>query len=385
MLRKHVRVAACLAVLCLAGCASVFPTIGPTRRQIEHADRNPNPAEIEIIDINDALTRALLAQRTQRLFSETLANPGITTRTIGPGDVLEVSIWEAAPPTLFTPPPVLVGTLPTSHAVTLPEQPVDSDGYIVVPFAGHIMASGKTLFQIQDEITEKLAKKANQPEVLVRLTRNLSADATVIGEVASNLRVPLLPGNERLLDVLTAAGGVKQPINKTTIQITRANNVYTMPLDTIIRDPRQNVPLLPGDIVTALFQPYSFTALGATGGVGEVNFEAQGITLAQALARSGGLIDSRSNAKGVFVFRLEPKDAFQWPHQPIFLTAQNMVPTVFQIDMTDPQSLFLIQDFWVENHDILYVSNAPINEIQKFLNVLFSLAYPIFQAQQSGL
>ena len=59
--------------------------------------------------------------------------------------------------------------------------------------------------------------------------------------------------------------------------------------------------LQPGDVVTALFQPYSFTALGATGRVDEINFETQGITLAQALARANGLIDQRSNAKGVFV------------------------------------------------------------------------------------
>jgi polysaccharide export outer membrane protein len=164
--------------------------------------------------------------------------------------------------------------------------------------------------------------------------------------------------------------------------VTRASNVYSLPLETIIRDPRQNVALMPGDVVTALFQPYSFTALGATGRVDEINFETQGITLAQALARANGLIDQRSNAKGVFVFRLEPQNALPWPHPPTYTTAQKMVPTVFRIDMTDPQSLFLIQDFWIENRDILYVSNAPINEIQKFLNVLFSIAYPIFQANQ---
>jgi polysaccharide biosynthesis/export protein len=106
--------------------------------------------------------------------------------------------------------------------------------------------------------------------------------------------------------------------------------------------------------------------------------------LAQALARSGGLIDSRSNAKGVFIFRLEAENAMAWPLQPVYTTAQGKVPVVFRIDMTDPRSLFLIQDFWMENRDILYVSNAPINEVQKFLNLLFSVAFPIFQAESAG-
>jgi polysaccharide export outer membrane protein len=66
-----------------------------------------------------------------------------------------------------------------------------------------------------------------------------------------------------------------------------------MPLIEIIRDPRQNIHLRSGDVVTALFQSNSFTALGASGRNEEIDFEAQGITLAQALGRIGGLQDMR--------------------------------------------------------------------------------------------
>jgi polysaccharide export outer membrane protein len=38
----------------------------------------------------------------------------------------------------------------------------------------------------------------------------------------------------------------------------------------------------------------------------------------------------------------------------------------------------------MENKDILYVSNAPITEIQKALNVLFSVAYPVLAVKQVG-
>jgi len=158
--------------------------------------------------------------------------------------------------------------------------------------------------------------------------------------------------------------------------------VYSLPLETIIRDPKQNVPLLPGDVVTALFQPYSFTALGATAKDEEVNFETQGITLAQALARSGGLLDARSNPRGVFIFRFEPKSALNWPRQPVQTTPEDTVPVVFRIDLSDPNSFFLMQSFPMENRDILYVSNAPITEIQKVLNVIFSVAYPILAIKQ---
>jgi polysaccharide biosynthesis/export protein len=378
---------AAFSVVLLSGCAWFLPGIGPSRHAIENNKPPPNAAAIQIINIDDAVTRQLLAQRELRLFSETLGNKRIASRTVGPGDMLEISIWEAAPATLFGISPVSGSSalIATSHATTLPEQPVDDEGCILVPFAGHIPAAGKTLTSIEEEIVSRLKGKANQPEVLVRMTHNLSSNATVVGEVNASTRVALVPGNERLLDALAAAAGVRQPVNKMTIQVTRADNVYSLPLETIIRDPRQNVPLQPGDVVTALFQPYSFTALGATGKNEEVNFETQGITLAQALARSGGLIDARSNARGVFVFRFEPKTALAWPHQPIMTTAEGMVPVAFRIDLSDPASFFAIQSFPIENRDILYVSNAPITEIQKFLNVLFSVAYPTLALKQVGL
>jgi hypothetical protein len=96
------------------------------------------------------------------------------------------------------------------------------------------------------------------------VVQNSSSKVTVVGEVANSLRMPLTPSGERLLDALAAAGGVRQPINKMTLQVTRGSDFYSMPLDLVIRDPKQNVPLRAGDVVTAIFQPLSYTALGST-------------------------------------------------------------------------------------------------------------------------
>ncbi|HTY49546.1 MAG TPA: polysaccharide biosynthesis/export family protein [Steroidobacteraceae bacterium] len=349
------------------------------------------------MDVDDAITRRLLALRTQRLFSETLQTSPALSRVVGPGDVLEVTIWEASPPTLFgasalqpaeigtaVGTPVDTGTIPTSQATTLPDQMIDDQGYIMVPFAGRVLAAGKTLEEIEADIVKRLTGKANQPQVLVRRTQNLSSNATIVGEVTTSRRVPLLPGSGRLLDAIADAGGVKDPVSKTTIQVTRGGRVYSLPLETIIEDPRQNVTLMPGDVITALFQPYSFMALGASGKTDEINFETQGISLAQALARSGGLIDQRSNAKGAFIFRFEPKDALDWPRQPVKTTPDGLVPVVYRFDLTDPSSFFVMQSFPIENRDVLYVANAPADELQKFLNLIFTVAYPILTAKQTG-
>jgi polysaccharide export outer membrane protein len=161
-----------------------------------------------------------------------------------------------------------------------------------------------------------------------------------------------------------------------TVQVTRGSEFHALPLGQVIRDPRQNIPLRSGDVVTALFQPLSFTALGATGRNEEINFETQGITLAQGLARAGGLLDTRSNPEGVFIFRFEPADALVWPRQPAVTTPEGMVPVVYRVDLRNPNSFFVMQNFAVQNKDVLYVSNAPAAELQKFLNIIVSVLYP---------
>jgi polysaccharide biosynthesis/export protein len=370
-----------LSALALVGCASYFPSIGPSGHVIEHPSERSLPA-IPVVDVNEEVTRRLVAQRSKLLFSEVMSNRPDRLQRIGLGDYLTITIWEAAPATLFGSVQSDPRGFPApAPATNLPEQPVDGEGYITVPFAGRVPAAGRTLPDISAEIKSRLIGKANQPEVLVLLARNLSSTVTVVGEVTASTRVPLTSANERLLDALALAAGVRQPINKTTIQITRGEAVYSLPLETIIQDPRQNIRLQAGDVVTAMFQPLSFTALGATGKNEEVSFETQGISLAQALARSGGLIDQRSNPRGVFVFRLEPKNAQAPSDSTQLSTPEGLVPVIYRVDLRDPRSLFWIQSFPVKDRDVLYVSNAPVWELQKFLNLLFTLAYPV----QTGL
>jgi polysaccharide export outer membrane protein len=366
-----------LSALALAGCASYFPSIGPSRHDIEHPGERSVPV-IPVIDVNEEVTRRLVAQRSRLLFSEIVGNRPDQLQLIGAGDYLTVILWEASPATLFGGGQLDPRGIPTpTLATTLPEQPVDGEGCITVPFAGRVPAAGKTLPDITAEIKRRLTGKANQPEVLVLLVRNLSSTVTVVGEVTTSTRVPLTSAHERVLDALAFAAGVRQPVSKTTIQLTRGETVHSLPLETIIRDPKQNIPLQAGDVVTALYQPLSFTALGATGKNEEINFETQGISLAQALARSGGLIDQRSNPRGVFIFRLEPKSAQSGSESTPLVTTDELMPVIYRVDLQDPRSFFWIQSFPVKDRDVLYVSNAPVWEVQKFMNLLFTLAYPV--------
>ncbi len=377
-----------LRLLLAAGVASVLsacstpptwlPTSGPSRAQVEESAATPNDMGIQLVDVNDAVARRVLASQRQSLFSEVFDATAQSGYVIGAGDVIEVSVWEAPPAALFGSGAIDPRTGPSTTRVTaLPEQMVNSNGSVNIPFAGQIMAAGRTPQQIEAEIIQRLKGKANQPQVLVRMIRNNTANVTVVGEVANSTRMPLTARGERLLDALAAAGGTRQPVNKMTLQVTRGTQVQALPLDTIIRDPRQNIVLQPGDVVTSLFQPLSFTVLGATGKNEELNFEAQGISLAQALARVGGVQDARADAQGVFIFRLESPAALDLQGKTVATTPEGLVPVIYRVNLRDPATFFVAQSFPMKDKDLLYVSNAPAAELQKFLNVIFSTIYPV--------
>jgi polysaccharide biosynthesis/export protein len=374
---------ACLSLaLTLSGCATFpgwMPSAGASREQVLEQHASGRVDGIQVVDVDDALARKLANAKQLGRFSSVFTSETANNNVIGPGDVLEVTIWEAPPSILFgTVPPatsISAATPSGSTGVPLPPQMVDADGTISVPFAGRVPVKGLTIAQIEAGILRQLKGKANQPQVLVSLAKNNASNVTVIGEVNNSAMMPLTPRGERLLDALAFAGGGKQTISRMAIRLSRGNVTATMPLDSVIRDPHQNVLLRPGDVVTALYQPETFSVLGATGKNEEIPLEAQGISLAQALARSGGLSDARADARGVFVFRFENaglvdrKDASIQP-------VNGTLPVIYEINLRDPASFFTTQNFPIQNHDLIYVSTSPGAEFGKFLSYITMVAYP---------
>jgi polysaccharide export outer membrane protein len=55
----------------------------------------------------------------------------------------------------------------------------------------------------------------------------------------------------------------------------------------------------------------------------------------------------------------------------------NATPTVYQLDLTKPEALFLAQRFPMKDKDVVYVANASSSELQKFLNLVASVLTPV--------
>lgn len=367
--------------LALQGCANPpawLSSSGPSRQNVQETHDTTDIQGVEVIEVTNALAEKLAAGKALPKFSGIFSSATSNNYLIGPGDVIEVSIWEAAPAMLFgaVVPDLTKSTSVATNVTTLPSQMVTSDGTIAIPFGGRVNVEGRSTQQIEDTIVRRLQGKANHPQVLVRVTKNNTSNVTVVGEVNNSAMMPLTPKGERLLDALAFSGGVKQPVNRTAVQLSRGNVTAMMPLDSIIRDPRQNITLKPGDVVTALYQSQAFSVLGATGKNDEIQFEAEGISLAQALARSGGLNDNRADARGVFIFRFEDPKLVGQHGQQAANSSTGQVPVVYEINLRDPAALFVAQNFPIQNHDVIYVTNSPSADFEKFLRLLVSVAVP---------
>jgi polysaccharide export outer membrane protein len=88
--------------------------------------------------------------------------------------------------------------------------------------------------------------------------------------------------------------------------------------------------------------------------------------------------------RGVFIFRLEDPAALD----PALAassqrTPDGKVPVIYRVNMNDPATFFIAQSFPVRNQDVLYVSSAPLTDIQKFVSIVSGLAFTVIGLGQA--
>ncbi len=159
----------------------------------------------------------ILGQHIPRLSTAFAAQTPPKSFRFGIGDIVSVSIFEAAAGGLFT----SDAGVRAGNFVTIPNQAVDEQGNISVPYAGAIRARGRTPFEISKEITDKLQARALEPQVVVSLATQNTSLITVLGDVRSAGRFPASPAGERVLDAIARAGGTSAQGYDTWVSLKR--------------------------------------------------------------------------------------------------------------------------------------------------------------------
>jgi polysaccharide export outer membrane protein len=276
------------------------------------------------------------------------------------------------------------------QGATIPDQPVAADGAISVPYAGRIRAAGRTSAEIQQTIEALLADKALGPQALVIVRKSAANAVTVAGEMVAGARIPLSPGGDRLLQVIAAAGGtttlitptvyggVTPPIHEIFVRLSRDGVTATIPLARLVADPVEDIYARPGDILTLVRVPQTFSVFGAAGRNAAIIFDAEKLTVSEALAKSQGLRDDLANPNGVFLFRYEPIGVVRALDQPIATRAQDGVsPVVYRFDLADANTYFLADRFPVRDKDIIFVADAGAAQVQKLFTLISTVTGPI--------
>ena len=285
---------------------------------------------------------------------------------------MAVSIFEAAAGGLFI--PAEAGVRP-GNFVSLPNQNVDLNGFITVPYAGAVKANGRTPAEIQQDIVKAIGNRAIEPQVVVSLVTQNTSLISVLGEVRTPARLTANAAGERVLDLIARAGGPAGPGWETWVTLERAGKRATVPFGALVYQPANNVWVHPGDTIYVYREPQIFLAFGAFGGErkfgGDAGCRSRSIcgrsTWRRRWPRRGGLADGQAEPAGVYVYRREPRELAERLGVDCSKFVGPLVPVVYNADFRDPAGFFLASKFEMRDKDVLFAANAATVDTAKFL------------------
>jgi polysaccharide export outer membrane protein len=343
-----------------------MPASGPYSAAVRQPQQKPESVPYALVRVTPEVVRTLhhYQPRFSTAFAKRTPPKGFR---LGIGDVVSVTIFESAAGGLFI--PAEAGSR-SGNFVVIPNQSVDNNGNLTVPYAGAIPAKGRTLTEVQNSIVAALKDRAIEPQAVVSLVQQQTSLVSVLGDVHNSGRFPATASGERILDAITRAGGPASQGYDTWVTLERQGHRASIPFGALVYEPANNIYTLPNDVIFLYRQPQTFLAFGAGDHQGEFNFDAWRITLAEAIAKQGGLADTSADPASVFLYRGEPRVVAEKLGVDCARFKGPIIPVIYNFNLRDPSGYFLAQSFYMRNKDVIYTSNADSVEITKFLNFL---------------
>ena len=340
--------------LSVAAC-QVLPGDGPWMN--DASSRTTEALPFDVIDLTPTTVVAYRPPASSERHSSTSNLSAGAKVSVAPGDVLRVRIFEPYEGSIF----------PTIQkpGADLGPQRVTDEGTIEVPFAGVVHVSGLDLPQIERRIATQLGNRAQEPQVIVEFVADRTHTVMVSGDVKNPGRLSTLEGIRSVVDAINRSGGLASsgPTGAlaSQFQVTlrrRGEVILTAQYSDLLNG--GDVGIQKGDEIVVRPNSQVYTVLGAVMKAGNVEMIKPNLTLLEALGQVGGLSDERANKTGVFVFRMG--DLQNNP------TAR---ARVFRLDLQQPVSIFVAQQFGMQVRDVVYVTNAPLYEYNKVLTAIY--------------
>ena len=350
-----------VAIACglgVAGCAAL-PGDGPWMGGAGSASTEALP--FDVIDLTPTTVVAFRPPASVDRPSITSTLSAGARVAVAPGDVLRVRIYEAYAGNIF----------PTiqSPGADLGSQRVGDDGNINVPYVGVVRVAGLDLPEIERRIVQQIGTKAQDPQVIVEIVADRTHTVMVSGDVKTPGRVSVLEGVRSVIDAINARGGPAATggggggpapgANQFEVVLRRQGQVIlTAQYSDLLAG--ADVGIQKGDEIVVRASSKQFTVLGAVMKAGNYELTKSNLTLLEALGQVSGLRDERANKTGVYVFRMGD-----------LLNNPTAKARVFRLDLQQPVSIFVAQQFGMQARDVVYVSNSPLHEYDKILTPIY--------------
>jgi len=209
----------------------------------------------------------------QNTFSETTSRDAgaDSSLRLGTGDLLELTVYNV--PELST------------------KTRVSSSGDVYLPLIDYVHVAGLTIEEAQGLIEKRLADGGflKSPHVTVFVNEYASQGASVLGEVSRPGVYPVL-GQQRLFDLISAAGGLTEKAGRSVSVIPRGqpDKPIIVPLTRNLTDtPDSNIDVSPGDTVIVRKADVVYV-VGDVGRPSGFLMDKEHLTVLQAVALAGG-------------------------------------------------------------------------------------------------
>jgi polysaccharide export outer membrane protein len=258
----------------------------------------------------------------------------------------------------------------------LPPQVIDQTGEISVPFVGRVRVLGRLPGEVETEIRSGLQLKTSDPQVVVTIAERKGGNlVSVTGDVRQPSQIEVTLAGTRLLDAISRVGGTPAAPHDAMVSVTRSGSTRSDPLQEIYDTPLKNIFLQPGDTVVVRKRALSFKAFGSTGRVGSYPLPYEDMSLADAVAASGGPADLQANPATIFVYREEPVSLLEALGKPARVPGPT-APVIYQLNLHSPEGFFYADSFTVRDRDAIYYAAAGSAGVQKFMALINTALSP---------
>ena len=385
-----------LAAVWLSGCAFVpglsigkglqatppsgSPYSGMEKRGSESTDVSDR---IGGADLAEAPSGALLSITSELLRQQrTLQKTGLgadvkslfgepTPYTIGPGDVVNIVVWNH-PELVLAPAGSTLTTDASGLAAVGNGYNVSPEGVIQFPLLGTWKISGLTETRAREELTRRLAKFVRDPQITLRVQAYRAGRVYVDGEVRS-------PGLQAINDIpmtlpeaISRAGGMTAGADRASVAVSRngTTTVVNIPQLTELGVNPSRIMLTAGDLVRIGNRDETKVyVMGEVSRPMALPLRNGRLTLNEALGESGGINPTSGDPRQIYVVR--SRDSAK-----AVATPSGTLPEIYHLDARSPVAYALSEGFELKAGDVVFVDPAPL----VVWNRVISLILPSAQA-----